>query len=87
MECPICLEKDKWITETPCNHKLCISCIIELKENRCPFCRKKKVFNSLPFFVKRVSKMFSNNNNTKTISTNQESNINVDSYFDFPPLG
>ena len=31
--------------------------------------------------------MFSKNNNTKTISTNQESNINVDSYFDFPPLG
>ena len=84
MECPICLEKDKWITETPCNHKLCISCIIELKENRCPFCRKKKVFNSLPFFIKRVSKMFSNN--TKTFSTNRESNINVDSYFDFPPL-
>ena len=84
MDCPICFEKDKWITKTPCNHKICIDCIVELSKNICPFCRKKNVFDTLPIVLKRNCKMFrSFNKEDKNITT---SGVNVDSFYDFPPL-
>lgn len=83
MECPICFEKI-WVTETSCKHNICIKCILELKDNICPFCRKKNIFNNLPIQIKRICKMF--NKNTKKNNNNTTNNVNIDNYFDFPPL-
>lgn len=36
-ECPICFGED-WITRTKCNHVICISCLIKLTKDECPYC-------------------------------------------------
>ena len=41
-ECPVCFGKI-WLTKTSCNHLICITCILELTENKCVYCRKKNV--------------------------------------------
>ena len=83
MECPICFE-NIWVTETGCKHKICIKCILELKDNICPFCRKKNIFNNLPIQIKRICKMFNKNTKKKYIKTTKT--VKIYNYFDFPPL-
>ena len=42
--CCICFDKE-WVSRTPCNHYICITCLIKLPPNEqkilCPICRKK----------------------------------------------
>lgn len=41
--CEIC-KKDKnelfFLTSLPCSHCICLSCLSQIKDMRCPFCRK-----------------------------------------------
>ncbi len=41
MDCPICYEHDKNIfyVKLPCNHSLCLSCLVSLEKRSCPVCR------------------------------------------------
>ncbi len=39
-ECMICLGDD-WLTETKCNHIICIECIFKLEKDECPMCRRE----------------------------------------------
>ena len=67
--------------KTSYKHNICIKCILELKIIYVLFVGKN-IFNNLPIQIKRICKMFNKiqkNNNT----TN---NVNIDNYFDFPPL-
>ena len=49
-ECPICFGED-WITRTKCNHVICISCLIKLNKDECPYCRRE-IFKTLPPEIK-----------------------------------
>ena len=80
MECTICFEK-KWVTNTPCNHKICLRCILNLKNNECPFCRKKNIFNSLPKCIIENSKF------SKTKYEEKKIYPDINNYYEFPPLG
>lgn len=82
MECPICFDK-QWLVKTPCKHSICLKCILDLRNNECPYCRKKNIFDSLPTSIKTLTKMFSKNNDNKP----KTSVVNIDNYYDFPPLG
>lgn len=43
LPCEIC-KKDKnnimFLTHLPCNHQLCLSCLSQIKDARCPYCRE-----------------------------------------------
>jgi len=82
MECPVCFDK-QWLVRTPCKHSICLKCILDLRNNECPYCRKKDIFNDLPANIKMLTKMFSEKSGKK-----QETKVvNIDNYYDFPPLG
>ena len=36
----ICLG-DEWLTETKCNHIICIECLFKLEKDECPMCRRE----------------------------------------------
>ena len=81
-ECPVCFEK-VWVARTKCGHPICLKCILIMTENRCPCCRKKNVFNSLPNPIKNAMKLFkesSKKKETKPI-------VDINNHYDFPPLG
>jgi hypothetical protein len=44
MQCIICYE-DNWVTNTDCNHSICISCLFDIQKDECPYCRKQLFFN------------------------------------------
>ena len=71
MECCVCLEK-KYVFSTPCNHNLCVNCLIKIKKLECPMCRRKLEGLSEEFLNKR------NNIHYPAIDLNNEE--------DFPPL-
>ena len=54
-ECPICFYKE-WLTKTKCNHTICISCLINLVKDECPYCRRE-LFKYLPHEIKGIVKM------------------------------
>jgi hypothetical protein len=37
-ECPVCYES-AWMTTTPCQHPICVSCLVSLRKPECPLCR------------------------------------------------
>jgi len=76
--CIICFD-NKWLTNTPCYHKICLYCIIKLKKNECPLCRKKNIFNSLP----KIILLNLNFLNKKKIIKNI---IDINDLYNFPPL-
>ena len=41
MECPVCYESfnGSFTVSTPCGHKICLSCFVNLKKIKCPMCR------------------------------------------------
>ena len=80
-ECPVCFGKI-WLTKTSCNHLICITCILELTENKCVYCRKKNVFNNLPLSIKNVCKMFKK----KKKLNKPINNVDINNFYDFPPL-
>ena len=71
-ECIVCF-KNEWLTETKCNHIICIECLFKLKKNECPMCRKefkstlpKSLWEYLDFTPKEPTYVMN--------------------YYDFPPL-
>ena len=36
----ICLG-DEWLTQTKCNHTICIECLFKLEKDECPMCRRE----------------------------------------------
>lgn len=67
-ECPICLQelddKDDLFTTT-CNHTFHRSCIIQLKTDKCPLCRREGILLNI-LFENIYSKVLTNNDNNKT---------------------
>ena len=56
---------EDWITCTKCNHVICISCLIKLIKDECPYCRRE-IFKTLPPEIKGIVKM--NVNITKSLN-------------------
>ena len=73
-ECPICFGGD-WITRTKCNHVICISCLIKLTKDECPYCRRE-IFPTLPSEIKGIVKM----------NVNIAKGLNIFSHDQFPTL-
>lgn len=76
-ECPVCFGKH-WVLKTPCKHLLCLQCLIKLRRDECPSCRKA-LYYLLPVEIQRVITM--NNNDNKSEA------LNINNYNDFPELG
>ena len=74
-ECPICFSSN-WLSKTPCNHSLCLNCLIQLRKDECPCCRQP-LFYSLPLEMKRIVSM---------IKRRHSRNININDYDQFPAL-
>ena len=74
MECIICFDS-KWLTQTPCNHTICISCLFEIRKDECPYCRKK-LFTQFP---KKLKSLLNVNNNVNNI-------LNIHDSEQFPSL-
>ena len=36
--CSVCYEST-WLTSTPCNHPICVGCLLKLRKKECPMCR------------------------------------------------
>ena len=40
MNCPICYDhEDIFTVKLPCDHSLCLSCLVSMKQRICPICR------------------------------------------------
>jgi hypothetical protein len=74
-ECPICFEKN-WISKSPCNHFICLQCLIKLKSDQCPSCRKP-LFYSLPNSIKTIVNM---------TNYQQKNSLNINDLDQFPHL-
>ena len=66
-ECCVCFEK-LWIVNTPCNHHICLDCLLKLKNDECPLCRSKLI-SKLP---KKVKTFFKINDNKLNIFDRDE---------------
>lgn len=75
-ECPICFGT-YWVVRTPCKHLLCLTCLIKLRKDECPTCRKK-LYHLLPIEIQRIITM--SNLNEKT------GELNINNHQDFPEL-
>jgi hypothetical protein len=80
-ECPICYEElqKRIYCVTPCNHKICLDCIVKMKTSTCHICRN----DISKLFPKEFEFMHTTTQN-HNIHSNQ--NQNVFSEDDFPPL-
>lgn len=76
LECPICFNS-LWVVNTPCNHKICIQCLIKLRKDECPTCRQV-ISGTLPFEFKRIMTIYKPELDKKK--------ININNYEDFPTL-
>ena len=45
-ECPVCFGNE-WLTTTPCQHTICLHCLLQLRKDECPSCRSK-IWYALP---------------------------------------
>ena len=57
MECCICYETPKpntCIFTTSCNHVLCLSCLIKINKDTCPYCRQE--LKDIPEEIKKLLK-------------------------------
>jgi hypothetical protein len=73
-ECPICFLND-WVSKSPCGHLICLSCLIQLRKDECPSCRRPLNW-SLPPIIKSIVKS----------STKHNTHLNIHSTDEFPPL-
>ena len=78
-ECCICFETD-WVMRTPCQHLLCLKCLLILTEDKCPCCRQP-FRHTLPPKILTILKNVSNLNNSSS------SLVDVNDHYQFPPLG
>ena len=79
--CPICLDNidnNKLYITTPCNHKYCIDCFLDLYDTRCPMCRKE-LKDIIP--SKLLSIFLKNSGKSGLIRS-----VNIFNELDFPPL-
>jgi len=58
-ECCICLEKDK-LWKTSCNHIVCKNCIPQMKNKKCPMCRKN--------LLKEINQLIKEKNNIEQVN-------------------
>ena len=79
MECPICFD-NKWISKPPCGHFICLNCLIQLRKDECPSCRKP-LWYSLPKEIQRIVTMRNNNHKNSNIRR-----FNINDYEEFPIL-
>ena len=77
MQCIICYD-NKWIVNTECNHKICISCLFKIKKDECPYCRAKLFKN----FPKKLKSLLNINNS----DTYNNLIMDITSEDQFPPL-
>ena len=75
-ECPVCFYKD-WLVKTPCKHNICIQCLIKLRKDECPTCRRV-LSGSLPIEFKRIMTIYEKELDSKE--------LNINNYEDFPSL-
>lgn len=57
MECCICYQKpqpNSCIYTTNCNHHLCLSCLIKINQDKCPYCRQKLI--NIPDEIRKLLK-------------------------------
>ncbi len=78
-ECPVCFRTcfETLLCRTPCAHKICMDCMLEIQKYECPTCRAilpncKNVKKARNLFIKN------NDNNNEIIALN--------SFDDFPSL-
>lgn len=76
-ECPVCFGTH-WVLKTPCKHLLCLKCLVKLRKDECPSCRKPLHY-LLPTEIQRITTM--NGPVTKS------EGLNINNYNDFPELG
>lgn len=55
-ECPVCF-LDNWMMKTPCSHAICLDCLLKLRKDECPSCRKPLLY-SLPREIKSIVTMY-----------------------------
>ena len=72
MVCIICLET-KWLAQSDCNHKICISCLFDIQKDECPYCRKK-LFDNFPQKLRSLLKI-------------NKDRLNINDSGQFPSLG
>ena len=82
LECPVCFNS-LWIINTPCNHNICIQCLIKLRKDECPTCRCK-VYNQLPIEFQRIMTVYKPNE--INVTHNIEDVLNINNYEEFPDL-
>lgn len=73
----ICLDTE-WLTETKCNHIICIECLFKLEKDECPMCRRE-IKKTLPKSL-WVHLEF-------TPETKQPRTVDFSDLDEFPPLG
>ena len=74
-ECQICFGEG-WVVYTPCRHLLCLNCLVKLRKDECPTCRRP-LLNSLPVEIQGIL----------TMNPKPAQGLNVNSHEDFPALG
>ncbi len=75
-ECQICFG-EQWVVKTPCKHLLCLSCLLQIRKDMCPTCRRP-LLTSLPPEIQRILPM-----NTQVVKSGI---LNINNREDFPSL-
>lgn len=78
-ECPICFKSciETLLCRTPCAHKICMDCMLEIQKYECPTCRgplpiMKNLQKARNLFIKNIEK---------------KDEVSLYSTDDFPALG
>ena len=65
MKCCVCYESIN-LVQTECNHYTCLSCLLKLKQIKCPYCRH--ILDTLPEIIKDTIKKNNDNDDDEPIS-------------------
>ena len=78
-ECSICMDSysETLLCRTPCAHKICVNCILLMKEFNCPICRAQLPRSKT---LMKARKLFNNEPSTK------KEVISIYNSDEFPPL-
>ncbi len=70
MNCCLNCNSNDYVCSLKCNHYLCLKCIVDLKEKKCPNC--KTYMKNLPLF--KVKSIYSEKNNDWATNFDQKFN-------------